>query len=439
MKTIAQVATAIQTILGPISDQIGAEMGFSQRQSKVSGSVFMQTMVFGSLEDPECRYSSLVSAALNVGVKVTKQGLEQRFSPASAEMAQRVLEIAVQTVISTQPTALPLLERFNGVYIRDSSVISLPQALETIWSGCATSQGSSAAVKLHSRLEVCSGQMGGPILVAGREHDSSSPFQTEKLPKEALRMGDLAFFSLKQFKTDDEEGIWWLSRYKSGTRIYDLQGQPIDLLPWLRRQTANQVEFPIQLGKTERLACRLLVVRVPPQVVEKRRRKLKEYARKQQVPLTADLLELAQWTLLLTNLPQELLSIPEALVLVRVRWQIELLFKRWKSLFKIDEWRSTDIWRILTELYAKLLGAVIQQWILLTGMTQISHPSFWTLALVVRKFATSLAIVLHDFSQLIHVLSLINHHFLAHCRLGTRRARPSLYQLLENPLCTTLA
>jgi hypothetical protein len=429
----------MQTILGPISDQIGAKTGFSQRSSKVSGSVFMQMMVFSSLEDPECRYSSLVSAALDAGVKVSKQGLEQRFSPASAEMARGVLEIAVQTVIATQPTALPLLGRFNGIYVRDSSTVGLPKALGTIWSGCATSQGSSAALKLHTRLEVCSGQIGGPILAAGREHDNRSPFQTEDLPKGALRMGDLGFFSLKQFKTDDENGVGWLSRYKSGTHIYDLQGQPIDLLVWLSQQTADQVERLVQLGKMDRLVCRLLVIRVPPQVVEQRRRKLKEYARKKQTPLTAHLLALAEWTLLLTNLPQDRLSIPEALVLLHVRWQIELLFKRWKSLFKIDEWRSSNIWHILTELYAKLLAAVIHQWILLTGMNQISHPSFWAAALLVRKFATRLAIFLHDFSGLMDVLSLIKHHFHAHCRLGTRRAHPSLYQLLENPLCTTLA
>lgn len=439
MKTITQIATAMQTILGTVSNQVGIDTGFSQRKSKVTGSAFMQTMVFCSLENPELRYSNLVSGALNAGVAVSKQGLEQRFTASSAKMAQRVLEIAVQTVISTEPVALPLLERFSGVYIRDSSVVSLPKALETIWSGCATSQGSSAAVKLHCRLEVCSGQLGGPILAAGREHDSRSPFQTEKLPKGALRMGDLGFFSLKQFKVDDEQGIWWLSRYKTGTLIYDRQGQFIDLLVWLGQQTANQVELPIQLGKTDRLACRLLAIRVPPRVANQRKRKLKEYARKKQTPLTAESLALTEWTLLLTNLPQDLLSIPEALVLLRVRWQIELLYKRWKSLFKIDEWRSKDIWRILTELYAKLLSALIQQWVLLTTMNQISHPSYWKAVLVVRQFATCLATALPDFCQLLHVLSLIADHFRSHCHLDNRHAHPSLYQLLENPLFGELA
>lgn len=439
IKTIAQVASAMQTILGPISDQLGIQTGFSQRRSKVSGSVFMQTMVFSSLDDPECRYSGLVSAALNAGVPVSKQGLEQRFSPASAELARHVLEYAVQTVIATQPTGLGLLDRFNGVYIRDSSLVSLPKDLEPLWPGCGSWQGRNAALKLHTRLELSSGQLGGPLLAAGREHDSRSPFQREALPQGALRMGDLGFFSLQQFKTDDENGVYWLSRYKADTCLSDLQGQPIDLLAWLRQQTSDQVERRIQLGQKERLVCRLLVIRVPPAVAEQRRRKLREYACKKHTPLRAELLALADWTLLLTNLPPERLSILEALVLLHVRWQIELLFKRWKSLFKIDEWRSAKIWHILTELYAKLLAAVIQQWMVLTGMPQMSHPSFWQAALVVRKFATSLALALPNVSELMEVLALISHHFQTHCRLGIRKSHPSLYQLLENPQCIPLA
>lgn len=429
----------MQTILGPISDQMGIKTGFTQRRSKVSGSVFMQTLVFSSLENPDCRYSGLVAAAWKAGVQVSKQALAQRFSAVSAEMARCVLVEAVQTVIATQPAALGLLERFNGVYLRDSSTVSLPLSLATLWPGCGSRHGCSAALKLHTRLEVTRAQLGGPILAAGREHDTRSPFQSEELPKGALRMGDLGFFSLKQFQTDAANGVYWLSRYKADTCLYDELGQPIDLLAWLGQQTCDQAERTVQVGQKERLSCRLLVIRVPPAVAQQRRRKLREYACKKHTPLRAALLALAEWTLLLTNLPQDQISIPEALVLVHVRWQIELLFKRWKSLFKIDEWRSANPWHILTELYAKLLSAVIHQWVLLTGLNQSTHPSFWQAALVVRQFATSLAIALPDISRLREVLWLISAHFQAHCRLGTRKARPSLYQLLDNPECITLA
>ncbi len=46
-------------------------------------------------------------------------------------------------------------------------------------------------------------------------------------------------------------------------------------------------------------------------------------------------------------------------MLVRCRWQIELLWKLWKAHGKLDTWRSYKPKRILTEIYAKLLGLLI--------------------------------------------------------------------------------
>jgi IS4 transposase len=74
----------------------------------------------------------------------------------------------------------------------------------------------------------------------------------------------------------------------------------------------------------------------------------------------------ADWTIYLTNVSSDRLTLQEALVLGRARWQIELLFKLWKRYGSIDESRSAHPWRILCELYAKLLAMVIQHWVLLT-------------------------------------------------------------------------
>jgi len=84
---------------------------------------------------------------------------------------------------------IPLLERFNGIYLRDSSVVSLPKELHALWPGVGGTQGESTAVKLQVRLEYSSGQLAGPVLHAGRVHDTASPYQNESLPRGALRLG----------------------------------------------------------------------------------------------------------------------------------------------------------------------------------------------------------------------------------------------------------
>jgi hypothetical protein len=81
--------------------------------------------------------------------------------------------------------------------------------------------------------------------------------------------------------------------------------------------------------------------------------------------VSAKALELAAWTLLLTDVPPSLLTLPEALVLLRERWQIELLFKLWKQEGRLDEWRTSSPWRVLCEIYAKLIGLLLQHWLFL--------------------------------------------------------------------------
>ena len=57
---------------------------------------------------------------------------------------------------------------------------------------------------------------------------------------------------------------------------------------------------------------------------------------------------------LIPRCTSDLLTLTEVLVLLRARWQIELLFKLWKSHGHIDESRSAQPWRVLTEVFAKL-------------------------------------------------------------------------------------
>jgi hypothetical protein len=86
-------------------------------------------------------------------------------------------------------------------------------------------------------------------------------------------------------------------------------------------------------------------------------------------------LRLADWTIVVTNVPQSLLSVQEVLVLVRWSFQIELLWKLWKEHGKLDTWRSYKPERILTEIYAKLLGLVITHWETLLGCWQAPNRS----------------------------------------------------------------
>jgi len=430
MNTIAQIAMTMKTILTTEAERLGRKVEFVQRTGKLSGSTFVQTLVFGFMDNPQATIEDLSQTAAVVGVEISPQGLDQRFTGEAVELLKQVLTRVVSQVIEATPAAVQVLQRFNGVYLRDSTVISLPVELADEYPGVGGSYGQTAALKLQVRLNFSTGQLEGPVLHSGRTHDQHTPFQDVDLPAGALSLADLGFFNLGQFKQADEQGIYYLSRLKFGTKVYTPEGECLDLVPWLNAQSQARVDLPVRVGQQEHLACRLLAIRVPQEVADQRRRQLHEYARKKQVPLSAERLAWADWTLLITNAPVELVTLPDALILLRVRWQIELLFKLWKSHAHLDEWRSLKSPRILCELFAKLIGVIILQWFLLTGLWQQLGRSRFKAARLVQKYITVIALALTQPNELLRVLTRMQKSLLATCRTNKRHKQPSTYQLL---------
>lgn len=235
-----------------------------------------------------------------------------------------------------------------------STTLSLPAALADVWPGCGGS-GSPAALKVQGQWNDLKGELSHLSLQPGRAHDGDTPMQQRPLPAGALPLADLGYFRLDVLAASNQPGVYWLTRYHLQAHLATEPGHPLDLVPFLTQQHEERVECTVHLGQQQRLACRLLAVQVPQAVAERRRQRLHEQACRRGQTVSARALALAAWTLWLTNAPSHLLTLDEALVLGRTRWQIELLFKRWKSLAGVGHSRSQQPWTGLCEVYAKLL------------------------------------------------------------------------------------
>lgn len=430
MSTVAQVTKAMQHVLMEVADEAGKKSGFIQRERKLSGSSFVQAMVFGWMGNGEASLSELNQAAASVGVGISTQGLDKRFTAQAAACLKQVLEAAVKEMIGCEPMNIPVLKRFSSVRLIDSSTVSLPDSLAELWPGCGDSHGPTAALKIQVDLNFTSGALEAIWLQAGREHDQCERVQQLAWTSGSLRIADLGYFKLDMLEKYAAQEGFWLTRLKTGTRIYDVDGQEVVLQDWLNAQTQDQVERVVLLGQTHRVRCRLLAARVPDAVAEQRRRKLKRAAQVKGQTLSAARLALASWTLLVTNVPCHLLTLAEALILYRVRWQIELLFKLWKSVGMLDVSRSQNPWRILCEVYAKLLALIIQHWVLLVGFWAYPDHSLTKAARTLQHFALSLAHVCHSKFALSDLLTTIDRCLATGCRINSRHSRPNTYQLL---------
>jgi len=195
-------------------------------------------------------------------------------------------------------------------------------------------------------------------------------------------------------------------------------------------QEREEVELPVTLGVVHRLPARLLARRVPPAVAAARRRRLRAEAKRRGDAVSQERLALADWLLFVTNVPADRLSLAEALVVARARWQIELLFKLWKSHGQVDASRSAQPWRVLCELYATLIALVIQHWTLLLGCWAFPNRSLTKAAQAVRSHALALLLALPSRRRLRAALATLRTCIAAGCRLNPRRTHPNTYQLL---------
>lgn len=431
MSTIAQVSEAMQTVLTEVANTAARATGFVQRQSKLTGALFTQTLVLGFLGKKDASRQELAQTAAALGLSITPQGLDQRLTEAGAATLLEVLDAVAATVLAADEVAIPLLSRFNGVYIQDSTLIGLPSSLAHIWRGSGNQHSSaSARLKLSVRLNLSDGALDGPHTDHGLTSDRSLALQDAPIPPLALRIADLGFFDLDVLLSIMQAQGYWLTRPQITTIMTDLAGQRLDLPSLLAAHKSDTLDLPIRLGARHQLPCRLLAVRVAQEVADQRRRRLRAEAKRRGRQPNVVQLAVAEWTIFVTNVPVELLSVREALILGRCRWQIELLFKLWKSHGQIDEWRSAKAGAILCELYAKLIAMIIQHWIMLVGCWAYADRSLMKAASTVRRHAICLATSLRCAGRLAEAIETIAACLAGGCRINKSKKTPHTYQLL---------
>jgi hypothetical protein len=421
----------MQALLTTKADELARSCGFVRRQRKITGANFAQTVVFTAMADAQATQSRLHYTAAAIGLDASRQALDKRFHARGAEFLRELLRAAVAEMVAS-PVAIPLLQRFTSVEVLDSSIVPLADELAGLYRGgrSGTTTGAKAAVKLTVGLDLKSGTLHGPELSDGRAADLSAALAEADPPPGGLQLADLNYFSLTKFARWQRGGAYWLSRLKSGPKVFDGCGRRIDLVAALQAAGTADVDRDVELGTEQRLACRLIARRVPAEVAAQRRRRLVDKSKRRGDRPSALSLALCDWTILVTNVPREKLNVEEAVALARMRWQIELIFKLWKSRGGIDAWRRGQPHAALCEMYGKLLAQVVRHWVIVVGAWSRRDRSLTKAAEIVATLAMSLVTALGSVRRLCGVLSQARQIMEIAARMEKRRTKPNAHDVI---------
>ncbi len=431
MSIVENVVEALQELCGNCAEEVGAEVEVIQRQRKFSALTLAQTFLFGFLQNPHASDEELAQMAGTLNVNVTEQAIGQRFTERLVDFMKGLFLKATGYLVQADGKAAAVLGRFSDVLLLDSTTISLPSELAATFPGCGGSHGGGkAAVKLQVQWSLQTGALDCIRLEEGKSPDRKTSLQQSLPKKGSLRIADLGYFDTRVFELYEQEKAYWLSPMLFGTNVYDVQGERLDLLKWLQRK-GPLVDAAVRIGAERQVSCRLVAWRLPPEYAQRRRQKQREKARKKGRTVSAARLAYCDWAMLVTNAPASLLSIDEVRVLYRARWQIELLFKRWKSQGCIDDMSGTDVHRQMTRFWARLVVAIMTHWLLLPYWSQHRY-SLKKLTDTIARFALLIAITWHSADQLRQTLNTMAQTLKSTARRNKRKIA-STFQQLENP------
>lgn len=430
MKSVLKVMGCLQSLVGSWAEEADRVSGAVQRKRKFTVSTLAATFIFGFLRKPLATARDLAQMAAVVGVEVTEQGIERRYSPELARFLREIFLRAIQARATSDRVLAPVLERFTDVRLLDSTGITLPPELANEFPGCGGNAGV-AALKVQVRLSLKTGAFDAVRVEPGRDCDLKTPLQQEIPAPGTLDIKDLGYFDTGVMRDLGANGSYWLSPLMVGTNVYDREGTALELLEWLPQSQLTVVDQDVLVGAAHKVLARLIAWRLPEAAANRRRQRIrKECVRKGRTP-SKERLARCDWATLVTNVPAEKLSINEVRVLYRARWQIELLFKRWKSQGRVDE-LTGSVTRKLVQLWGRLTAATVQQWLQVAtvwGRPDVSLKKAWD---TISDFAIALATAITDLTLLQAFIDQLQRVMNVTVRRNKRK-KPGTFELLNNP------
>jgi hypothetical protein len=388
---IAQASQALHSYFNSEQTNQAARLAnFVIRTSKLDGFVFLKALVLGFLQHPQASLGQLSQVCLDLGVSITPQGIDERLNEAAVKFLQVRLASALANWQAKRQKMADLLENFTEVYLQDSTIQSLPKGLQDQFPGVG-GNASPAAIKIQLLFGFLSGCMIHLEILGGRSSDTRYQAHLPHLLPGSLLIQDLGYLALTILQAIDTQGVFFLSRWKADVKVFLAQGaeQPVEMLTFLDRQAPEVVSYVVYLGQQARLACRMVSVCLPEQIASQRRRRLKIDAKRRGRSLGGRNLALCDWMVFVTNLPEEQLSLRQILACYNLRWQIELIFKLWKSQAGLKHLGGLRRERVLCELYAKLIGLVLTHFL-------VAPLRFWLIEQQVEISASKARYVLQD-------------------------------------------
>jgi hypothetical protein len=415
------------------------ETGFCTRKSKLSPDVFFDLLFYASSHRDNSSLEHLVSHLYsNHSIDIRKQSLDERFTDKTVLFVKSVLSRLVHAQFSDMLLPGNFLSAFHHIRIKDSTTFKVPDNLADHYSG---NGGGVAGITIQYEFDLKTGQFFDLTITEASRNDQTDAGETsENICENDLILRDMGYFSTSVLKKINDKKAFFLSRLPASVSVYDENGEKLDfkkLETFMSETGITITEKQVLLGESK-LPVRLMIGLVPQDVYQQRVRRKKKEEKKKARQAKPSTMQLLKFNLFVTNANAEKLPLDKIMPLYRFRWQVELQFKNWKSLFSIHSMQKMKEARYITMLYTRLILIVVNMQIINRVQSLISKQARCpdavlsytkTLNTLRNRFYDILNILRHTLQNAVKLLSNIYNIL---CKNHWREKRKNRENFIDN-------
>ena len=333
----------------------------------------MSLCVFWNRQSSLQSLEQLCSQLKDHQINICKQSLNERFNSNAVEFLKFCFRDFFKKKVSAINYKGTCIGKFSRIRINDSTSIILPEHFSSQYRGCGGG-ASTAGLKVQYSYNLRGEE--DPVLEITNGRTPDSAWKTDPTYPNELRVADLGYFNLSNFSVIQSVKGYYLSRYRFDVKVYISKNGTLEELNLKKiiskMKTGKVIEMNVFLGIDQKLPTRLILEKVPPEVSSAKRRKLKKDKKKKREKISRERLSFCDVNAYITNTKNDMLPAKEVREIYSLRWQIELVFKSWKTIFNIDKVKKIKLERFECFFYGNLILILM-----LTKLTNIIKEYMW--------------------------------------------------------------
>lgn len=338
------------------------ETGFTCREGgKLNGYKFLDMLLFTHFNFKKLSLNDLsVQLAKRYGITIRKQSIDERFNENAVKFLKSIMEEAIK--ISINPNNKIDFTKYGKVKIKDSTSFQLPENMKDVYQGSGGSS-SDACIRIQFEYDLKDKKILDLSFHPYTTQDMTNAKDTiHDIKQNDLIIRDLGYIKVKYLEQIETQKAFYLNRLHSSTNAYENENGEIikinfaELYKQMKVNNQIRLDKKVYIGSKDKFETRIIIELLPEEMYKERLRKAEKNAKRNGRKISKARKAKMGLNIFITNTD---IPAKQIRLLYTLRWQIELMFKIWKSIGEIHEVKKMKVERFEACLFAKLIWIVI--------------------------------------------------------------------------------